>query len=287
MRPNRRQKALTHLAVVLCEAVAGADHDAVVGARFERSADVELFLRPTDPGRSCLDVLLGFEAPASWDAVGVAAVGRAHVLEPAPLPELQAFGPGDALVVGFLTTRDRRCVTATGPPDGPFRAVHGSVVGRVADACARALGLPTTPPARASPLHWWARCWLDELAARTTAGRPPTRSAERDEAFPAASRSVRGRDPVELSRSGRLLAVSHPWPELRRRCAAGEGPVGAISAPLATWMDDAMFARWLCDVAPPLPVLAREVGAALPVALARQLGWVLRSWGVADGGDRP
>jgi hypothetical protein len=52
-------------------------------------------------------------------------------------------------------------------------------------------------------------------------------------------------------------------------------------------MDDPMFARWTCDGPPPLPLLGREVAAGLTPVVARQLGWVLRSWGIAlPGGGR-
>jgi hypothetical protein len=288
MRPNRRRKALTHLVVVLCEAVADADHDAVVGVRLGAPAGTELFIRPTDAGRSCLEGLLGFEAPSSWDAVGVAATGKSHVIEAGPHGASGATGErGSPLVVGFLLTRRREAVMASGPPDGPFRAVHGPVTGRVADACARALGLATSPVTTASPLDWWARRWLEVLAARAAAGRPATTWAEVVAAFPAAVPTVEGRDPVELSRSGRLLAVTHPWPELRGRCAAGLGPIDGVTPELARWMDDPMFARWCCDASPPLAFLAREVCAGLPVAVARQLGWVLRSWDVVDVAGAP
>lgn len=272
MQPRARRDMLSRLAPILSDVCVNVDADLSFGVRCGPDDVIDLATRPTPAGVRLYDSVAGFTAPADWDAFGVVGLGTARTLSgQAPLPE--------RLVVAHLADRHGWAMTTTGPPGGPYETVGPAAGGLLADACLRVLGLPTAPTSR-SPLEFFARCWLTSLRD-TGCSRQWSAVAA---AFPGGGpRAHAGGGPIELVDHGRLMALSHGWGALRRACAEGELVEVDLPPQLAGWMDDAMFARWVCDGPGPFDVLVTEALAHLAVSVARKVAWVLRAWGLEPG----
>ena len=305
MRPDAPRRLLSQLADLLSTTVSGNGTDLVVGARFWPDG-IDLHLHPGEGHCHLAEVLCGFDAPDDWDAIGVAARGRAVRLPErrsrgvAPRPGARSAqqdhadpygraGSGRPLaaapvVVVHLQARTGPSRSVVGPPGGPFEAMSGPPAGRLADLCRRCLGLATAPPAM-SVLHWWAAQWLDRLA-----GEPGLESARHEPdlvaSFPGGAPFGPSRDLAALEHHGRLLEASCPWPALRQAAAAGAIAVTGIDAGAADWMDDGMFARWAMTEAPSCRSGLAEVRERLEAGLADRLEHLLHRWDVLDP-DRP
>lgn len=275
--PPHPCQSLAQLAIVLCHTVADVAVDVLVGVSFgppqppEGAGELQVAVQPTPPGVRLFDAVAGFIAPQEWDAFGVAGLGRASLME--------AREAGyEERIVAHLVGRDGAAVSAIGPAAGPFELTSDAAGGFLADACRRALGLPSTAPDPPSPLGFWADAWLTALQR----ARPGAlRSWEQvTAAFPGGLSSRTAPSPLHLVEEGRRLALAHPWPELRTACADGRLVVDDLTPEVAAWMDDAMFACWAGEGAVPLATLAEDVVERLPPALGRRVSWVLRSWGV-------
>jgi hypothetical protein len=236
------------------------------------SGSVSSSFRALGEGEHPLDHLLGFVAPASWVAMGLVCYGWASPPaggRPSEHPDRQRVR-----VVTLLDRSGDERSTAT-MEDGSVVDEPGS--GTVADALRRCLGLPTpAPPVGSGEL--FAAMWLTSVAA---SDRRLT-WAEAVMLHPAMQvlRSGGHRPQVEeLVSCGRSLARAMPWGELRLRAAAGvrDGGVG-VSADLAAWMDDGMFARWVLGGLPPFTPLLRRCRAVLAPEVLRRLRRTLRAW---------
>ena len=196
----------------------------------------------TDP-TDLVASLLGFDAPATWEAMAVVVHGRSWALDdrsadPRPLRLTHVVDRrGDAASV----MRHAGGEPTVGGPDG-----HG----RLVDVCRRALGLATAPPPEEST-GFWALLWLDGLMARAARGERLADLVAAARAHPAIE-LVAGQEPdlVEeaahrLVRLGRLFGRARDWSHLRRAAAAGEWAVEDLDPEGAAWMDDGMFARWV------------------------------------------
>ena len=248
----------------------GADADAGAGA-VGRPADdaLELGVHPLD-GDHPLEALLGFVAPPDWLALGVTSPGLGH-----PTPGDTAAGGGrratEPVHVTVLLSR-------TGEAAGVIR--RGADVTRlgeapggvVADACRRALALPTPPPPPTTAGLWTVR-WLDRLVETATAGAGPPGSLT----WPAAA-SLHPAAPVADAPTPESLAVATarraaewPWPRLRAEPAGAATPGPQPSPAQAAWMDDGMFARWLLAWFPPLDDLLEACHDLLPEPVAARI----------------
>ena len=241
-------------------------------------ADEEGFnfgFRVLEPGEHPLDHLLGFVAPPSWSALGLVCYGWAS-----PPSEDGTGRPSehpDRRRVRVVTLLDRsgdERATAT-LDDGTVVDEPGA--GTVSDALRRALGLATLPPPVGSG-ELFAAMWLTSIAS---AGRRLSWS-EAVMLHPA-MQVLRGGghrpQAEELVSCGRSLARAMPWGELRLRAASGvrDGGVG-VSADLAAWMDDGMFARWVLGGLPPFTPLLRRCTSILAPEVLRRLRRTLRAW---------
>jgi hypothetical protein len=231
-------------------------------------------------GAHPLDVLAGFVAPDDWRAIGVCATGRAH--EPAGTSE-----------VTFTLLVDRGGATASLlQRGGELEVLPGRPDGLVADACRRALGLPTAPPPGSS-LALWTVIWLDRVVAEAHARSPgqPAPTWSSVAGLHPASGSRGGADPVALALDAAALAEAWPWGRLRAEPAMADLPGVSPSPALAHWMDDGMWARWLIAELPSVAGLLDAARALLPpvvgdavglvvAAAVRTSGWPTDGWDV-------
>jgi hypothetical protein len=153
--------------------------------------------------------------------------------------------------------------------------------GVVADACRRALGLPTAPPP-GSTRELWALLWLDRVVDAAAGGGPgarpttwPALARLHPAAGPHGDPTAAALHPVALAAAAGTLAAAWPWHRLRADPGAIPLP-GARPAPgLEAWMDDGMWARWLLSHLPAAGDLLSAVRALLPPALAETVAGVV------------
>jgi hypothetical protein len=230
----------------------------------------ELAIRPLD-GAHPLDVLLGFVAPAEWAALGVAAPGTGHALDGDQPPErvhVTMLIARSSASAGVLRRGDR--VTPLGDPPQ----------GLVADACRRALGLPTAPPP-ATTAGLWVRWWLDALvqaAAERGPGEPALGWLDAVALHPATFVPEPGEplpEPAAVAAATLGMAEAWGWGRLRGRPQAGDlspgSAPGGLTREVASWMDDGMYARWLLAGLPPPDDLLDACWGLLPEAVAAQV----------------
>lgn len=244
-------------------------------------------------GAHPLDVLLGFAAPAHWSALGVSCTGRGQVLAggdgPAAGPPARPVAEPVRITVllhrtGAATGLVRRGERTTALADPP--------AGTVADACRRALGLPTAPPPP-STLGWWTLVWLDRVVERAVGGpgTAPASWAEVARLHPAASPAGPHPcppdgvpDPAGLAAAAAALAEAWPWHRLRAEPEVADVPGQPVPAALAAWMDDGMWARWLLARLPTRADLLGAVQALLHPDLAAAVAVVAgAAWPEASG----
>ena len=266
-RPHTRLLALAHQANAQIRA-AGADTAIMWLTDVRPDALVWVPLGGAHP----LELLLRFVAPAHWTALGVAGAGSAHPLDASGRPQLRS--PLGDVFVTVLVHRSGAATTLMQQGSDPPHAIAEPPEGTVADACRRALGLPTAAPP-ASTACLWSLCWLDRLVDAAGAGARP-RSTLRDwpsvaSLHPAAGPAPLPSDPPALARACKVLAAAWPWSRLRAHPEAVDVP-GLESPPnLAEWMDDGMWSRWLLSAFPARDDLLDSVDNLLPPDLARAI----------------
>jgi len=227
-------------------------------------------------GAHPLDLLLGFVAPEHWISIGVSGAGSARALDGAG-----RLRPGPGLGQVFVTVLvDRSAATSTliRRGEGEPTTVPEEPEGVVADACRRALGLPTTdPPCSTSEL--WALCWLDRLVEAACAGPPPSLRDWPSVAslHPAAGPTPQPCDPTALARASRVLGDAWPWSRLRAHPTDIDLPGLDLTPEVAQWMDDGMWARWLLAGLPTSEDLLASVHDLLAPDLAAAVTQVVNA----------
>lgn len=271
-----------------------SDHETLLG--FVRTADAAISaagldgailhvddLAPADrcfrwlglDGSHPLDLLFGFVAPAHWRAIGVSCSGVSHRLD-APASE------ADAVVVTALLDRSGDVASVIRRGD-EVTVMHQPLEGTVADACRRALGLPTAPPPP-STLELWTLTWLDrvvDLAGRRAIGGGvgswPAIAKLHAAAGSPADDPLGALDPPGLAAAAAALADAWTWSRLRAEPTVLDMPGPPPSARLAAWMDDGLWARWLLSLLPAPDDLMAAVHALLSPALAARVETVARA----------
>ncbi len=260
--------ALLALATLAIEQLAGDPRGALLRVH-ETADDTDCLAWLPLQGAHPLDALLGYVAPADWWAIGVCAPGRAHSPD-----------GSDDVTVALLV--DRAGATASLLQRGDAREVlPGRPDGVLADACRRALGLPTPPPPWSS-LMLWTQAWLDRIVEADGArapGRPGLSWSAVARLHPA---STGAGDPVALALDAAALAEAWPWARLRAEPAVADLAGPRPSPALAQWMDDGMWARWLVSRLPPADELLEATRALLSPVVADAVELVVAA--AADAG---
>jgi hypothetical protein len=227
-------------------------------------------------GAHPLEVLLGFVAPRHWRALGVSCAGRAQRLDVAGRHRHGAAGAAaepDAVTVTLLVDRAGAAAGLMRRGD-EVTPLPGRPDGAVADACRRALALPTAPPSE-STLGLWTLGWLDRLVEH--ASRADAASRLHSWSVVAGLHAAAGHpggppgaalSPAALAGSAGALAEAWTWARLRADPAVADVPGPPPTPELAAWMDDGMWARWLLSRLPAADDLMAAVHALLPSVLA-------------------
>ena len=251
--------------------------------------EVELGWLALPDGHHPVEELIGFRAPDDWCAIGTAATGTArHLDAPAATVRVRTV---------HLVGRDGGWASRWAPLDlgadagGADAGVAdepGRPVGRIDDACRRALGLPTPPPPGGTGLLWALR-WLDDVIddATTRCRRRRTVGwADVAALHPAVAALCDGGPadgpptPRALGQMARQLEEWRDWAFLRQACAAGTHAEPEVPAAVAAWLDEGAFARWVLGSYPELDDLRAAVDAILPAAVARSVEAALVAAGV-------
>lgn len=256
--------------------------------RGRRRRGVELSVLPLVAGTHPVEVLGGFTAPPSWEAVGCVAAASAYPVHPAP----EHAAVRRRVRFGFLLHRDGTSVASvTGHSPQPGHEGRQPPEGRIADTCRRVLNL-ATPPAAQGPEAWWAMVWLDRIFAEAVldpAHRPswpevlalhPLFGAG-DASGPAAGhRSVTPPGPA-FATSIAEVASTLTWGTIRSAVACGPDAVNQVDPDLAAWLDDGSFARAVIEPYVPVPVLLHELTELLSDHAHAEVTAAVREWGLA------
>jgi hypothetical protein len=239
----------------------------------------ELAIRPIDDDAGVIETLAGFDAPAEWLALGVVTEGNAHHMD---RPDETA--PRRVRCVHLVDRAGASASVLRLQGDEQKALEGGEPQGRIDDVCRRALGLATAPPARSS-LELWALLWLDRVvaAARATPGTrlqwPAVAALHPAVAVVVDDDGGRGREATQkLQRLAEVLAEVHTWSVLRRSCAEGDWPVDEVPGPIAAWLDDGAFSRWVLGGFPPIALMTRVACSHVAPSAARRLRAALRTW---------
>ncbi len=283
-RPTRDLEALARQLDAIAEEAGWGAPPLLIGLTGEGVDDVD---PPVPvPGASGTDPadlvasLVGFDAPATWDAMAVVVQGRSWTLadraeDPRPVRLTHVVDREGGVASVMRHAGDDPVV---GGPDGQ---------GRLIDVCRRSLGLPTAPPPEESTGQW-ALLWLDGHLARAARGEKLAGLVAAARAHPAIE-MVAEREPElvdeaahRLVRLGQVFGRARDWSHLRRAAASGEWVVDDLAPAGAAWMDDGMFARWVIADFPRLDDYLSELDRLLPESVVAAVTAVLRQWDLLD-----
>lgn len=272
--------SLARIAAALHAATSDGPVTRVASVRLDpgsQELDLGFWDVPAGPGHP-IEPLVGFVAPASWDAVGLISSGRLRHLDH---PEREPSRTLSTVLLG----RDGTAASVIGAPGSEPRTIHDPPAGLVPDVLHRVLGLPTPPPE--GPTGQFVELtWLDRIAAGVLGQRNRGRSwrwlADRHplrEGGPPP-------DPEELAARTAAYSEERTWAGLRLLSvtqdlpAAWWGPPGGSTAPACTWFDDGSLARWVLSRLPPAEALVPDLVSVLPDHVGDQL---LRALNEVDG----
>ncbi len=241
------------------------------------------------------DVLVGFTAPTGWTAFAVGCEGSAYAVPEAnglPHGRLRRTEPVDRVRAVHLVHRDGTGLTvlrrqSTGERLKLASAPGQALPGRIDDTCRRVLGVPTPPP-DSSPHHLWAVVWLDAVVAAAADATRPLDARSVGLLHPAFQLWSLGGHPMPpwspevLGRFGRALGNVTDWELLRKRCAAGRWPLGAVTADAAAWMDAGMFCREVLGSFLALERYLEILTELLPARVFDGIRAALRCWDLPD-----
>lgn len=258
----------------------------------------ELGVRSLD-GDHPLAALMGFRAPADWSIIGTIVGGNMHPVgahqdrsTSPPLtvrrdPEAQ---PSRARVI-HLVHRSGHAVSTVRPESGEVHVDRCRPTdvsrGRIDDACRRALGLATSPPAD-PPMAVWAGIWLDRVMAAALdnpksvpASWPDLAALHPMAPKLLARRASRFLDRSDIDTATTRLGRAWSWEQLRLACAGKTWAVESVRPEWAAWMDDGMFSRCVLQQLPDAADAIECVRAHLPEGLADELVRMIEHWGLA------
>ncbi len=229
-----------------------------------------------------VDALLGHRCPPDVDAMGVAVTGNARSVDPAGAADDLPTGRVRVVQVHARDGRGASRLRSIGA-DPPKVVESRAADGDIADCLRRALELPTPPPTHPPPV-WCAYAWLDAVLERAVHDPHSLRSWGQVAKLHPLSGLLPPDRPSSLVALVDETADGIGWSAIRVAAALGEAVLGhthdlPISAELAEWMDDGMFARWLVALYPdPIDVVADLVDL-LPPPVTRGIVEALEAWG--------
>jgi|GEM_PF-2095096 len=202
-------------------------------------------------------LLRGLTVEPPFDGVAIVGRGTARAMlgaptNDAPISPLVADGPsGVAFATVFHRSGANLTRVATDGGVVELLSTDGTQAsGRFDDACRRALGLPTAPPA-GSTHTLWTSLWLDELVGRSLLGE----LHDWDDAVLAhpAAHHLGRTEAADLRRPERLLTATDrlaslwTWADIRLAVTTGERSLPGIRNDDGEWFDDGSFSRAVHD----------------------------------------
>jgi hypothetical protein len=252
-----------------------------------------------------LSHLLGWQVPPECWAVGLVGGGRrlsfepldfAGRIRPEPPTDLESLldEDGARMRLCCLVGRDGAVASLLRSSAGAVVA-SGDAEGRVIDALRRTLGLPTPPPER-DTAELLAVLWIDNLLAAADAGASlgwPDAAALHP-AMRVLAAEGQDIDVEHVTMIARVATAAWSWENLRIQSLQENWLSDLVPAPLAEWMDEGMFSRWLLADLPPVPSAASPVGKVFGPHVWREVQAVMAATGVGsnyavtgrDGGCR-
>ncbi len=282
----RRQKQLTEIVSELTDPSKKEIFPIITGVASLDETTVTLYF-PAKAPTSVAEDLLGFVAPAGWDALVVVAEGLAHSETESSKDVIVGYGLGrHGEEVSVLRIEDEEALVSTLPSEG-----------RVLDCCRRVFSLDT-PPGKQSTVELIISAWLGRIFVKAArASQDP--SLDMQEILQKAEELDMAEDlddiddldwqalaklhplishedtellsPEELGKQIRELCVSGSWGKIRQAVAEGEIKHASITAEQAEWMDDAMFSRWCLADFPDSDAVVDSLSGLLPQAVFEEL----------------
>ncbi len=212
-----------------------------------------------------LDTLLGFAAPASWQALGVCAEGWAASTE-------HAQGARPSKAKGRMRIRSTCLVSRDGAVASGMRLAGGEFdqmgepVGTIPDALKRALGVATAPP-DAPFYEWVARMLFGLIIGDAGASSRGHRLVPWAQLRPSLERY-------------KQLAEEGSWETLRGLATKRASVVADLEPDVAAWMDEGMFSRWVLGGMASYDHLLDEARRSMTEEAFRQVRRLLRTWGL-------
>lgn len=237
------------------------------GAELCGEADVSLHLRPCgDPA----DELVGWLAPVSWVAIGTCCTATVRRLTTTDSFRDRAPTASEGATVTHALSSDGRSITLImyESSDDPEVLVSAEPVGGLtADACRRALGLPTARP-EFEATELMSALWLDAIVS--AGARHPGLDMEACwHLHPALGLTSPGGHQSLAERcadaSGRV-----DWEWLRTQAASGDMS-HLIDPRAAAWCDDGAFSRLVHSRLPDEANLVEAVVSLLPGQVVRSI----------------
>jgi hypothetical protein len=218
--------------------------------------------------------LAGWVAPPSCVAVGAVATGRAFALDGGEPP------PAGAAQVTCVMDRAGNVAARTVLGDG--RALHEAPQGGLTiDIMRRTFGLATDPPAEPSDT-FLSGVWLTRVMDEVEPGRRLGWQAM-VALHPAVEAVALAGEKVPPAKVGWLLRVAGQawtWERLRAQAASSDVLVELVPPPLAAWMDEGIFSRWVLAGQPGTEALLHAVAGRVTREALRQTRMLLADTGV-------
>lgn len=227
------------------------------------------------------DYLLGYDVPPTYFAIGVAARGWAHHMD----PDVEVTPERVAVVSIVSRSGEQAQATATANPDHPLNLIdEPPPSGEQIDLMRRSLGLATAPPP-CEPGVYWSMEWLGSIVDDSVA-------YQRELDWPAAralhpsSRlmTLGGVDPGDHEFADLVASFGRACDWSRIRAMVDEGAYRSIGldAGDGTWFDDGSLARYLLSRCAPLPDMLDDLYGCVTEPARRHIEHVLDQVGMPD-----
>ncbi|CAN5878083.1 hypothetical protein BH23ACT2_BH23ACT2_13900 [soil metagenome] len=304
MSPSRPSTVPTLADLVEAVHAGAADAPAPLVVTVDRDHDADTVAFGTWPVPPSVDhpadSLVGFVAPAAWDAVGLITNGWAHDLadtahaaatggladsgdlvasrggshhpqrRPAPIGSHVPVTGSACVRATVVLDRNDSAVSIIDRPDRDPQVLCHRPGGWAADVLARTLGLPT--PAPVDPLAAWVEAaWLDRIAAMVLARPGQIRSWRPLALLHPLAPAGRPLPGALLAVETQALDLESSWTRMRQLWSAGTSaqqaaahPPGGTVRALPHWFDDGSFSRWVQRDLPPADLVLPAVLDAVP-----------------------